>query len=186
MSADLKTIRPLVEIMAAERTGSRPDLFEEAVQEGLVAAWSAAESKPDAEPTYFRAAARYGVTRVVRGRPLTGSPGRRGWEDAHDHGEPLTVTDADGWEHFRAEPVDVQAERAFTAAEIRERVLAGVKAIPDPADREATFLRFWRGLTYAEISKVVRVPTGTLSRRWTDVVRPFLREHLKELRSCAE
>lgn len=178
---DLARLRRLVEIMAAERTQERPDLFEDATQEGLIAAWSASEKRPDAPPAYLHAAARNGVMSVLRGRPMTGETGRRGWSDAHDASGPLVVEGADGQEYMVADPADAGAARDLDVTEIAEEIRSAVRSLPDDLDREVAFLRYWRDLGFADIAKIVGRPAGTLSRRWTEIIRPQLRERLAHL-----
>lgn len=178
MSLDLARLKGLVEIMAAERSKECPHLFEDAVQEGLIAAWQAAESRPDAPPAYVHAAARYGVLSVLRGRPMTGEEGRRGWQDAYDYSEPIVATTPDGDEYLVAEPTDPFSERDFANAEVSDDVRAAMKAIEDPLDRTIVYLRYWHDLGFTEIAQIVGRPAGTLSRRWTEIIRPALRERL--------
>lgn len=177
---DLDTLKPLVEIMAAERTKDRPDLFEDAVQEGLIAAWQASETHPGKEARYYRAAARNGVVSVLRGRPATGAEGRRGWQDAHDSSGPLVVEGSDGFEYLVAEPADATAARDFDAAEIRSAIAEAVSDL-DPLDVEIVVGRFWEDLGFADLAKRTGRPAGTLSRRWTEIIRPRLAADLKDL-----
>lgn len=177
---DLATLRPLVEIMAAERTKDAPHLFEDSVQEGLIAAWQASEARPDASPAYVRAAARNGTTNLVRGRSPFGAPSHRGRQDAHDTAGPLVQTSADGVEYLVAEPADPTAARDLDVADFREAVREAVSRL-DPLDAEIVLLRYWHDLGFAEISKRVGRPAGTLSRRWTEIIRPRLAADLKGL-----
>lgn len=175
----VESLRPLIEIMASERTKERPDLWEDAVQEGLIRAWRVLTDRPGSDRAYVTAAARRGVGDVLRGRPLTGEEGRRGYMDAADHSDPLVVETADG-EEFATEPADASAEDAFLAVDYRDEVRAAVGRL-EPEDRDVVFLRYWRDLGYREISPIVGKPAGTLSRRWTETIRPRLREDLAPL-----
>lgn len=179
---DLDRLKGLVEIMAAERTKEVPHLFEDAVQEGMIAAWTASEKFPDRKPAYYHTAARNGVLSVLRGRPMTGEEGRRGWQDAHDHSGPLAVESADGVEYLVAEPVCPLAVRDFGTVEIAEEIRDAIfEVVEEPLDKAIVFGRFWEDLGFEEISKRVGRPAGTLSRRWTETVRPALRARLAEV-----
>lgn len=172
---DLSRLRGLVEVMAAERTKESPDLFDDAVQEGMIAAWEASEARPDAPSAYLHGAARNGVRNVVSGRCLTGQEGRRGWQDAHDSADPLTVTTAGG-EEYVIEPACARSERDFAVIGL-EHVRDAVAALP-AGDAALVHARYWEGLGFADASARLGRPAGTLSRRWTEIVRPALREAL--------
>lgn len=168
---DLPRLRGLVEVMAAERTKEAPHLFEDAVQEGMIAAWEASEARPDAPAAYVHGAARKGVLTVVSGRPLTGQEGRRGWQDAHDSTVPLVVQSDEG-EEFALEPACPRAAQALQSVGL-EHVREAVAALP-AEDAALVYARYWRGLSFAEASVVLGRPAGTLARRWTTLVRPAL------------
>jgi RNA polymerase sigma factor (sigma-70 family) len=152
---NLETLKPLVEIMAAERCTDRPDAFDDAVQEGLIAAWRVSKTHPEASPQYVRASARRAVVDVLRGRPMTGQAGRRGWQDAHAVADPLT--DADGV--LVREPAYV--EPGFDGAPVR----FAVAALPD-LERRYVALRFWEGHTEAEIGEALDLSAFAVAKLW--------------------
>lgn len=180
---DLATLRPLVEIMAAERLHDSPDLFDDAVQEGLIAAWEASVARPDAPAQYVAGAARNGVRSVVCGRPFTGHEGRRGWQDAHGSTVPLTSVNSEGDEYLTIEPECLRSERALDVAGLRSDVWTAVAALA-PEDRDLVFLRYVEDLGFAEAALVLGRPAGTLSRRWTEIIRPALRTSLEGIRNA--
>lgn len=183
---DLATLKPLVEIMAAERTTKSPHLFEDAVQEGLISAWQAREQRPGKPETYYRAAARNGVTSVVRGRPFTGADGHQGKPDAHDYAGPLLTMTDDGAEVLAVDPADTSTADALDAAEIRDHVRAAVRrAGLGPLDLAIVFGRYWRDMGFAELAEELGRPAGTLSRRWTQTIRPILAAQLEGSVTCA-
>ena len=175
----LATLTPLIGIIAREKTATRPDLYDDARQEGLIRAWTVEQDKPDAPREYVLAAARRGVGDILRGRPGFGETGRRGWQDAADsaHGFHL---DADAAEDYAEALADPDAEAAFLAVEDRDafcRILRAVKALrPD--------LRFvveerLAGSDFALIGHRADVSTATAHRRYKAAVVQ-LRLALKE------
>jgi DNA-directed RNA polymerase specialized sigma24 family protein len=175
----LSTLTPLIGIIAREKTTTRPDLYDDARQEGLIRAWTVEESKPDAPREYVLAAARRGIGDVVRGRPAFGEVGRRGWKDAADtaHGFHL---DADTAEDYAEALADPGAEAAFLAVEDRDarrRLYRAVKSLrPD--------LRFvveerLAGSEFALIGHRADVSTATAHRRYKAAVAQ-IRTALKE------
>lgn len=176
MSAlDLARLEGLAQVMAAERDAG--PLHDDAVQEGLVAAWTAAQRHPDKPPAYYHRACQYGVVSVLRGRPMTGTEGRQGWQDAHDHAAPLTTTTPEGEEHTH-DQADPAAQAALEAIEHRDPTLhAALAALPDQ-DRHLVWLRYWLGLGFTECAQHLQRPAGTLSRRWSQTVRPALADAL--------
>jgi DNA-directed RNA polymerase specialized sigma24 family protein len=160
VSLDLASLRPLVEIIAAERTRSRPDLFEDAVQEGLVAAWQATEGRDLADPrVYATAAARRRISGFLSGRSAFGAPSRQGRRDAQDEVVAPLVTEDGTFVH---EPADPAAPAALEAVEVVPAVRAAVARL-EPGDRLLVFRRFW----------LDEVPTKAEHNRWR-VVRDRL------------
>lgn len=102
----LATMRPLLEIAASERQDGQNNLWDDMVQEGLIAAWQAMERHPGKEDVYYRAAGKNGVRNLVRGRSHFGSPSRQGRRDAMTAAVPLVHTRDDGSEYLVAEPVE--------------------------------------------------------------------------------
>jgi RNA polymerase sigma factor (sigma-70 family) len=178
--ATVEGLAPLVGIIARERTRERPDLYDDARQEGMIRAWVVLECRPDAPPAYVAAAARRAVNDVVRGRPPFGAESHRGRQDAHDTAGPLTRESADGAEYLVADPEDLAAADALTASEVAEAVREAVTDL-DAEDRAVVFGRYWLDQGFAEIAETLGRPAGTLSRRWTEKIRPRLRADLAHL-----
>lgn len=158
---DLATLRPLVEIMAAERC---PDRFDDAVQEGMIAAWNATQERPDAPGAYIRAAARNGVVSVARGRPFTGHVPHRGWQDAHAHSIPYP-DDFDV-----ADPTTEAALERVERHVIAESVRWAVGQL-HPDDQDLVRERFWG---------CAKWPRESVRRRFIAKVAPTLRELLQD------
>jgi hypothetical protein len=166
----LDTLTPLIGIIARERTSARPDLYDDARQEGLIRAWTVEQAKPDAPRQYVLAAARRGIADVVRGRPSFGAASHRGNRDAADsaHGFHL---DAETAEDFAAELADPAAEAALLRVEDRDayrRVLVSVRAL-SPTLRRVVELRL-AGEEFAAIGRAVGVSTATAHRRYMAAV----------------
>ena len=155
---ELRAARPLVEIMAAERCKDRPDLFQDAVQEGLIALWRVSETHPDASDRYRRACARNAVANVLRGRPLTGQASRRGWQDAATTAVPVDPTMPDP---AYVEPGFARVETDSETSFLRE----AVAGLPD-RQREYVVLRFWGGMSDAEIAAALGTTASAMHHVW--------------------
>lgn len=151
----LDTLAPLVGIIAREATKGRPDLYEDARQEGLIAAWRVFADDPDAPRSHGTVAARSAIRAYLRGRPTFGGTGHQGRPDAFDRSEP--------W------PDDLDALGDAPDVETRLVVRAAVAELP-PEDRALVFRRFWADAQ----------PTKAEHNRWR-AVRVHLRETLKEV-----
>lgn len=170
MTQALEQIAPLIRVMANERTQSKPDLFDDAVQEGMIAAWRAEQGRPGMSGTYYRGAARNGVLNVAMGRPFTGQATRRGWQDAHNSSSPTGDT-------YPVEPMSTSAADAMAAIEAGDDVRQAVAKL-EPELREVAYLHFWEDLTYAQIGKRLGKKAGTISWLWSRKIAPALRESL--------
>lgn len=175
----VESLAPLVGLIARERTSAYPGLYDDARQEGLVRAWEVLGKRPDAPAPYVTAAVKRGVHDVLRGRPAFGAPRHRGRQDAHEGAVALTRQTDEG-EEYAMEPEDTTTAAAYEAVDVRDAVQAAVRALPYE-DRRLVFGRYWEDRSFADLALELGRPEGTLSRRWTDVVRPRLREALAPL-----
>lgn len=173
----IEQMRPLIEIMAAERTKESPHLFEECVQEGMIAAWQAMEKHPHKDSVYYRAAARNGVINPLRGRSAFGAEPHRGTQDAWGFTGPLVI-EVDGVETLVVDPEDPHALEAYDAVGY-DAVHSAVADLA-PEDRALVHGRYWADKGFKELSGTLGRPEGTLSRRWTQNIRPQLAEALEE------
>ncbi len=175
---DLTTIYPLVTLMAGEQTRGKPWLFEDARQEGLIKAWQASESKPEAGRQYAAAAARHGVWGVVTGRhSYTGQPSRAGTRGRWDAMPGAVSSDALTEDGISIEHADETAGLPFEVADmtdVRARVRAAVSALPDARDREIVYLAFWSGLNFAEIGARYGTTKAAIRGRWMRAIKPAL------------
>lgn len=188
----VEELAPLVDLMAKERTkgqgrvlfqmgdrARKPWLYDDAYQEGLIAAWRVSQTHPDQSDAYQTAAARNAVVGVLSGRPLTGEDGRKGWQDAHDSAGPIEVESPEGGTVTLGEdrpdwgPVD-----GFAAVERRADlgpVLDAVRGLSE-RDRMYVWLRFWVGMNEPEIAEELGTTKEYLNRTWRNRIRPALRE----------
>ena len=172
-------MRPLVEVMASEQN-VHPDLWEDAVQEGLIRAWQTSVSHPDEPPAYVYKAARRAVGNVARGRSFTGAPSRQGRQEPLDSS--AEWPDEGAWEPFVFHaPFDRVEELAD--APIRE-VREAVGQLP-AKDRWLVHLRFEKDLTWPEVSEhMSSLGRGTganaLRTRFTKHIAPQLRKALTD------
>src|SRR5689334_16557993 len=155
----IQDIRPLVEIIAAERTSSTPHLFDDAVQEGLIAAWRATEARPDAPRSYVVGAARNGVRSVVRGRSFTGQASHRGWQDAGDYTQD-------------AEELEVKAVSAHLDCVELSEVWDAVKRL-DSTEASIAALRAY-GFDWKQIGPRVGLKEEAARRRFVHHIAPRL------------
>lgn len=168
--------RRLVEIMAAERTSDRPDLFDDCVQEGLIAAWRAMEDHPGKPDAYYRAAARNGVLGPLRGRASFGHESTRGKEDAHTSSVPLTASTDDGVEYLVVEPA---VEAPYASLDVQEAVREAVRHLDD-AERYLIWSRFWEDKNFPEIAAELETRTNRLQWLWSTSGAGSIRDRLRE------
>lgn len=181
----LTTLRPLIHIIAAERTHTRPDLFDDAVQEGLISAWQASVKNPDAPRQYLTAAARNGVTHVLQGRSMTGAPSRQGRREPLDDSSSLTFDDdADDTTSTVADPSADDALTAVLDTVHAPDVRTAVAGLP-PTDAELVTLRFGADLSWPQVATRMGRRTEAVRRRFTDHIAPALRVELAHLDPAA-
>lgn len=181
----LETLTPLLGIVAAERTTARPDLFDDARQEGLIRAWEVEAAKPDAPREYVLAAAKRAIGDVLRGRPMTGEEGRRGWQDAADYAGPLVAADDD--EDTLAALADPTAADALDRAEAclhLEEVRAAVLAL-GVDDLAIVTARFVDEMSWPEAARHLGRKPEAVRRRFVDHIAPRLRADLTHLEELA-
>lgn len=168
--------RRFVEIVASERTGDRPDLFDDCVQEGLIAAWQAMERHPDKPDVYYRVAAKNGVMNLLRGRSPFGHEAQRGKEDAHSTSTPLVAVSSDGVEYLVAEPA---YEAPYGALDVQEAVRQAVLALDD-AERYLIWSRFWEDKAFPEIAAELETRTNRLQWLWSTSGDASIRQRLRD------
>lgn len=65
-------------IIAAHEVNSNPNLLDDAIQEGQIAAWVSLTRYPDKPQGYHTKTIKRAVSNVYRGRPFTGQPRQQG------------------------------------------------------------------------------------------------------------
>ena len=168
---NLHALRPLVEIIAAERTTTAPHLFDDAVQEGLIAAWKAENARPDAPRSYVVGAARNGVRSVLRGRPMTGQEGHRGWQDASDYTDEVD------------EASKVKATSADHDSAELSQVWGAVRRLESTEAHIATMRAY--GYDWKQIGPRVGLQGEAARRRFVHHIAPRLASELAHLRGVA-
>lgn len=157
----LKEIAPFAGIVARERTRGTSG-YDDAYQEGMIAAWQVLAERPDAPREYLIAAVKNGInSHVGRGR-VTGSS-QRGKKHIPTQGFP------EGFDVMSDDPTESMD------SDVRNALIR----LPQH-DREFVYLRFWLGMTGEEAAKIVGIPRGTLERRFVQFTKPHLREALSE------
>ncbi len=165
----LTALLPLIGIMAREQTHRAADLYDDARQEALIAAWRVLVTQPTRPNAYITKAARRAAADVVRRRPMTGEPRHQGKQDATDA---ATLLDPETLPDFS----DPTSSHAPDEVDARETLRPLIRAVRDftTADREYIFARFWQGKTAAEIADERGVTARAIEHRWTHVLRPVL------------
>lgn len=182
MAADLAELEPYLFAMARSKATDMAHMAEDVAQEALIAAWQEWERHPGAPKGHAVRSAQFRVAKVLGGKPFTGEPRHPGRQDAHDAAAmiPLTATNGDGETYLTVDLEDLAAARDLEVADVRGIVADAVASLPDAADRESVRLRFWADMEWRDVATRVGRPPGTVMRRWTDIVRPHLREYLEE------
>lgn len=174
---DLSALPPLAELMASE-SGVHPNLWEDAVQEGMIRAWLTAESRPDSSPAYVHTAMRHSIKDIASGRSPFGAPSRQGRREPLDtHFEQMPDEESHAFVTFA--PYDRVEELAdMDVAAVRR----AVKALP-ARDQWLIHLRFTQDLTWPEASREMAslgrgTGANTLRKRFQDHIAPALRKAL--------
>lgn len=184
---NLTDLQPYARTVAHMATLSRPHLEDDAAQEGLIAAWRATESKPDASLAYCKAAVRHAVhDTVVRGQ-MTGSERPVGGAGQglvrHElDTQALEVQADNGGTVLVHDVADDDVELALhriELADLRATVRAAVRSL-EPADRLHVYLRVWEGLTARQIAEETDSTEARVAARWNRTIRPRLVAILKE------
>lgn len=164
MTLTIEDILSTAEEAARGRTASRPDDYDDAVQEGMIAAWTALERHPDKSDNYYRSAARRGILGFVTDehRP-TGAPSRRGGGRKQNDVEITGIADWDAPLDDGGDPdVGVRQVVTYLAED----------------DREIVFMKFWLDMTWDQIAEAIGKHRSTVYQRWVKHIAPVLREGL--------
>lgn len=127
----------------------RPDLWEEAEQEGRIAAWTRLlEGYPISIATFK---ARQAAIDVARGSRTTGSKSYGGHVDSHRRSTPFQRKDGNG-EEFTVEPRDTATPAQIVAYDARDELRGAMSALGE-RDREIVYAVFFDGLTSDEVGE---------------------------------
>lgn len=185
---DYDSMFRLAGLKAAERTKGRPDLFDDARQEAMIAGWQASEAHPDKPAQYVSAAMTHGAMSLLRGRSPFGAPSRQGRQQVEAQ-EPLTSPEGDA-----IPVVDPRATADLEAPEIASHVASAVREL-DALDREMVFRRYWLDQGWAQVAEEMaaespryggrRMSARALNTRWSTKTKPALAESLAHLQHAA-
>lgn len=158
---NLEDLLPHIESTARYRTGSHPADFDDAVQEGLIAAWVAQEKNPGRSDAYYLGAARRAILGFVTDehRP-TGAPTRRG--GGRKKGDMQVIPLAD-WDSATPEP-----ELDLDALGVVRRRLA-------EKERQIVFMRIWEDMTFKQIGERLGRKESSMAQHWKTHIAPRLR-----------
>lgn len=158
-----------------------PD-HEDLVQEARIGLWKALRSHDPAKgalPSYVTQGARWQMREAVTRKKWTGQETTKGVRraDRHQPTDSLeALVDAGATSMLAAADVLDEVTLAYHYGQIHRAVAALA-----PEHREYVYLRFWAGLTGAEIAARTGVKDTTWRFRWTKHIVPALREHLAHL-----
>ena len=172
----------LLRLKAAERTrGNRNsnDTWDDILQEGRIVQWQVLQRRPDAPAAYVSAAMSNRIMECILRGTWTGM--------SRTHGKPL-----DPLRRGDRDSVDdetLQLDQVVDQADWVEHALLGyhqgqiLKALDELTftQKEAVVLRFWGGMTYAEIAARQGISKQTVERQWREIIRPALVEELELL-----
>lgn len=162
----------------AVRSGVAVDDLDDAAQEAALALWQVARAKPDASPAYLNGVVARRVKDVARGGRLTGQEAQQGRQRTRS-GDAATLDDPDHPIELVGAEILAGVELAYHYGEIMRAIAALT-----PARRRYVVMRFWGGLSDAEIAARLEVKAETLSTMWRRFVRPELAERLGHLASA--
>ena len=157
-------------------------LYDDLVQEALIAVWKVSQRKPEgvAAP-YITKAMRTRMRDLVNHRPMTGGdskpgPKSRPKEISVDWQE-VAEEDSSGFENLlSAADLLTAVEWAYHEGEI----LQALNQLPEP-DRTYVYQRFWQGKTDTEIAAERGISNKFLYTRWHRTIQPKLLESLSYL-----
>jgi RNA polymerase sigma factor (sigma-70 family) len=172
----------LLRLKAAERTrGNRNsnDTWDDILQEGRIVQWQVLAKRPDAPAAYVSAAMSNRIMECILRGTWTGMERR--------HGKPL-----DPLRRGDRDSVDdetLQLDQVVDQADWVEHALLGyhqgqiLAALNELTftQKEAVVLRFWGGMTNAEIAARQGISKQTVERQWREIIRPALVEELELL-----
>lgn len=157
----LAELRPLLRIIARERTATRPWMADDAEQEAMIIAWQRLEA---GHPKGFALhAARQAVTDVARGRRPTGAK-RPGVPITDGHVSSISIFKSTEDGEYVYEPEDPAALDAYEAVELASLLSAPLCAL-GVDEREILRLVFWEGRTQAEVGERFGITGQAISLR---------------------
>jgi DNA-directed RNA polymerase specialized sigma24 family protein len=169
----------LLQIQAAERHPN-PNDWEDLLNEARITIWEVLAKRPDAPHAYLHASTAMRLTEVITRGKWYGQPSQRGKPS-----DPIRRKDRDSFD-------DPDFAVEATAPDVLDRVLMGyhegeileaIRSLPHKHQRYI-ILRFWGGLSHAEIAPELGVGKGYLSDLWVGSIRPVLAERLAHLQGA--
>lgn len=169
----------LLQIQTAERS-TDPNDWHDLLNEARITIWEVLSRRPDAPAAYIHASTAKRLTEVTMRGKWYGQPSQRGRP-----ADPLRGKDRDSFD-------DPDFAVEATAPDVLDRVLLGyhegevlaaIRSLPRKHQRYV-ILRFWGGLSHAEIAPELGVGKGYLSDLWVTSIRPVLAERLSHLQGA--
>ena len=171
----------LLKLKAAERLRHNPAsrvIWDDVLQEGRIVQMEVLRKRPDATREYISASMSNRMNEVIRRGAWTGSEAKRGHpiDPLRRPGERDSIDDPD-WDVVisSGDWVD-QVMWAYHHGEIAEAMSALTFT-----QRQQVFARIWCGMSEPEIAALQDVSVSTVSRRWTQEIRPQLTGRLGHL-----
>jgi DNA-directed RNA polymerase specialized sigma24 family protein len=171
----------LLKIKAAERLRGNPtsrDIWDDVLQEGRLVQMQVIRKRPDATSQYVHAAMSHRMSEVISRGAWTGSEAKRGHpidplrrpaerDSLDDPDWDVVISSGDWVEQVISGYHDGEIAQALDALTFTQK--AHVVA------------RIWYGLSEPEIAAMQHVSVSTVSRRWTQDIRPQLVRRLGHL-----
>lgn len=172
----------LLQIMVSENTAVTPEMRDDVLQEARITAWQVYTSDREMQnrDTYTHAAARKRIGEVAQRQTWTGH--------TRVHGQPTDPLRQQG-----KESLDVMIESdsglALVAVELLDgvevayhygQVHQAIRALSEP-HRLFVYQKYWLGLSESELAAKHGKSVGTISRWWTQTIKPALRQNLEHL-----
>jgi RNA polymerase sigma factor (sigma-70 family) len=175
----LLTKERLLQIMVAERRVP-PNDYEDALQEARITLWRVMSAKPDVAAAYLHRAAAYRITECRDRQTWTGHTRHHGQPT-----DPLRRVDRDSLDDPDSS-FEAAAPEVFDSVLIayhEGEIVRALNLLP-ARDREYVVLRFWGGLTHAEIAARQNLSKQHMQRIWLKSTKPRLAQALAHLASA--
>jgi DNA-directed RNA polymerase specialized sigma24 family protein len=173
----------LLKLKAGERLRHNQmarDIWDDVLQEGRIVQWQVLKRRPESTSQYVSGAMSHRITEVIQRDAWTGSEAKRGHpiDPLRRHTERDSVDDETMGIDEIVDSSDWVDEviRSYHDGEIAEAMAALTFT-----QKQHVYARFWCGMTEDESAALQGVSKATVSRHWTNDIRPRLARKLELL-----